>query len=46
MMILYLDNPYGYVCRLSQGEVLEVPDDDRFFSFVLLLLAAVLILKV
>ncbi|CAG8670241.1 9222_t:CDS:10, partial [Funneliformis mosseae] len=45
MMILYLDNPCGYVCRLNRGEILEVPDDERFFSSVLLLLAAVLNLK-
>ncbi|CAH1771068.1 15389_t:CDS:1, partial [Entrophospora sp. SA101] len=45
MVILYLDNPCGYVCRLSQGNVLEVPDNEQFFSSALLPLTAVLNLK-
>ncbi|RIA96714.1 hypothetical protein C1645_358445 [Glomus cerebriforme] len=45
MTILRLDNPFGYVCRIRRGESMQVPDDEKIFPDVLILLAAVLNLK-
>jgi len=44
MMVLYIDNPNGYICRLNQSEMMEILDNEDLSS-VLLVLAAVLNLK-
>ncbi|CAG8532244.1 26124_t:CDS:10 [Gigaspora margarita] len=43
--ILRLDNPFGYVCRIRRSESMQVPDDEKNFPDVLILLAAVLNFK-
>ncbi|GES88088.1 C2H2-type zinc finger transcription factor [Rhizophagus clarus] len=45
MTILRLDNPFGYVCRIRRSESMQVPDDEKIFPDVLMLLAAVLNFK-
>lgn len=46
MTILRLDNPFGYVCRIRRSESMQVPDDEKNFPDILILLAAVLNFKV
>lgn len=46
IMIVYLDNPRGYVCRIRRGELMEIPDNPENFPSVLTVLASVLNLKV
>ncbi|PKY17305.1 hypothetical protein RhiirB3_404155, partial [Rhizophagus irregularis] len=46
IMMVHLDNPQGYICRIQRGEVMEVPDNLEKFSSVLKILAAVLNLKI
>ncbi|CAG8528390.1 11916_t:CDS:10 [Acaulospora morrowiae] len=45
LMMVYLDNPKGYVCRIRRGEIMEVPDTPENFSSALTILASVLNLK-
>lgn len=45
MTILRLDNPFGYVCRIRRSESMQVPDDEKNFPDVLMLLAVVLNFK-
>ncbi|CAG8691326.1 964_t:CDS:2, partial [Ambispora leptoticha] len=45
MVMLYLDNPKGYICRIRRSELMEVPDTPEKFSSILTILASVLNLK-
>ncbi|CAJ0755563.1 11126_t:CDS:2 [Entrophospora sp. SA101] len=45
MVVIRLDNPKSYVCRVSRDDILEVPDTEEKFPEVLEMLAAVLNLK-
>ncbi|CAB4407585.1 unnamed protein product [Rhizophagus irregularis] len=40
--LMMFDNPFGYVCRVRRSESMQVPDDEKNFPDVLMLLAAVL----
>jgi len=42
MMMIYLDNPRGYIFRVRRGELMEVPNMPEKFPAVLTILAAVL----
>ena len=45
-MMVYLDNPKGYICRLRRSRLMEVPNDEENFSDVLEILASALNVKV
>ncbi|CAG8754318.1 26524_t:CDS:2, partial [Gigaspora margarita] len=45
MVMLYLDNPKGYICRIRRSELMEVPDTPEKFPSILIILASVLNLK-
>ncbi len=46
MTIFCLDNPFGYVCYIQCSESMQVPDNEKTFSDVLILLAVVLNFKI
>ncbi|RIB23921.1 hypothetical protein C2G38_2032301 [Gigaspora rosea] len=45
MMVIRMDNPKGYVCRVNRSNIMEVPHSEENFSDILEILAAVLNLK-
>ena len=46
MIMIYLDRPKGYICRIKRSETMEVPDSSEKFPSILHILAAVLNAKV
>jgi len=42
IMMVYLDNPKGYICRIRHSELMEVPDNVEEFPDILDILASVL----
>lgn len=45
-MLMTLDNPAGYVMRLTKGDIFEIPEDVESFSLALELIGAVWMFKV
>ncbi|RIB14160.1 hypothetical protein C2G38_2248426 [Gigaspora rosea] len=45
MVMLYLDNPMEYTCRIRQSELMEVLDAPEKFLSILIILASILNLK-
>ncbi|CAG8837549.1 10497_t:CDS:2, partial [Gigaspora margarita] len=45
MMLMTLDNPAGYVMRLTKGDIFEIPEDVESFSLALELIGAVWMFK-
>ncbi|KAF0436972.1 hypothetical protein F8M41_004549 [Gigaspora margarita] len=45
MMVIRMDNPKGYICRVNRSNIMEVPHNEENFSDILEILAAVLNLK-
>ncbi|KAF0482067.1 c2h2-type zinc finger transcription factor [Gigaspora margarita] len=46
MVVVYMDNPHGYVCRIRRGDIMEVPDNEEKLSALLVILAAILNAKI
>ncbi len=46
MMLMSLDNPDGYVMRLTKGNIFEIPENVESFALALELISAVWMFKV
>lgn len=46
MIMVYVDNPKGHICRFRRCDLMEVPDTVEKFDSVLTILASVLNAKV
>ncbi|CAG8694677.1 27711_t:CDS:2, partial [Dentiscutata erythropus] len=44
-LIMVIDSPKGYICRIRRSELMEVPDTPEKFPSILIMLASILNLK-